>query len=189
MKLSVSPLYWRVNNRPFAQLLPGLETGHPVTVGQSPVYEFSVSDEQKAVFLVSVSDCSVCDSCAGDWPTVTGCPVSNPGNNCANGLLPKWYRFSKLAFRRTQNFGARLGCSQLQATFVSYKFLSNPVAVAFEVPPFGVVSASGASQVQLGVWGGAVSPPAGSGAAPQKLFENYAYNEASFAHFDNNCLS
>ena len=23
----------------------------------------------------------------GDWPTVTGCPVSNPGNNCANGLL------------------------------------------------------------------------------------------------------
>ena len=45
----------------FAQLLPGLETGHPVTVGQSPAY--SVSDEQKAVFLVSVSDvdCSVCD--------------------------------------------------------------------------------------------------------------------------------
>ena len=34
--------------------------------------------------------------------------------------------------------------------------------------------------------GGAVSPPAGSGAAPQ-TFENYAYNEASFAHFDNNC--
>ena len=23
----------------------------------------------------------------GDWPTVTGCPVSNPGNNCANGLF------------------------------------------------------------------------------------------------------
>ena len=38
-------------NRPFAQLLPGLETGHPVTVGQSPAYDFSVSDEQKAVFL------------------------------------------------------------------------------------------------------------------------------------------
>ena len=42
-------------NRPFAQLWPGLETGHPVTVGQSPAYDFSVSDEQKAVFLVSVS--------------------------------------------------------------------------------------------------------------------------------------
>ena len=53
-------------NRPFAQLLPGLETGHPVTVGQSPAYDFSVFDEQKAVFLVSVSDCSGCDSCAGD---------------------------------------------------------------------------------------------------------------------------
>ena len=74
-------------NRPFAQLLPGLETGHPVTVGQSPAYDFSVSDEQKAVFLVSFSDCSECDSYAGDWPTVTGCPVSNPGNNCANSLF------------------------------------------------------------------------------------------------------
>ena len=69
----------RTCNGPFAQLLPGLETGHPVTVGQSPAYDFSVSDEQKAVFLVSVSDCSECDSCASDWPTVTGCPVSNPG--------------------------------------------------------------------------------------------------------------
>ena len=77
----------KVVSGPFAQLLPGLETGHPVTVGQSPAYDFSVSNEQKGVFLVSVSDCSVCDSCAGDWPTVTGCPVSNPGNNCANGLL------------------------------------------------------------------------------------------------------
>ena len=38
-------------------------------------------------FLVSVSDCSECDSYAGDWPTVTGCPVSNSGNNCANGLF------------------------------------------------------------------------------------------------------
>ena len=51
-----------LHNRPFAQLLPGLEMGHPVTVGHSPAYDFSVSDEQKAVFLVSVSDCSVCDS-------------------------------------------------------------------------------------------------------------------------------
>ena len=80
------------NLRPFAQLLPGLETGHPVTVGQSPAYDFSVCDELKGVFLVSVSDCSECDSYAGDWPTVTGCPVSNPGNNCANGLkLANWW--------------------------------------------------------------------------------------------------
>ena len=74
-------------NRPYAQLLPGLETGLPVTVGQSPAYDFSVSDEQKAIFLVSVLDCSECDSYTGDWPTVIGCPVSNPGNNCANGLF------------------------------------------------------------------------------------------------------
>ena len=59
---------WHLPNRPFAQLLPGLETGHPVKVGQSPTYDFRVSDEQKAVFLVS---------------------VSNPGNNSANGLLWK----------------------------------------------------------------------------------------------------
>ena len=49
-------------NRPFAQLLSGLETGHPVAVGHSSAYDFSVFDEQKAVFLVSVSDCSECDS-------------------------------------------------------------------------------------------------------------------------------
>ena len=58
-----------------AQLLPGLETG--VTVGQSLAYDFSVSDEQKAVFLdnlVSISDCSETDSYAGDWQTITGCP-------------------------------------------------------------------------------------------------------------------
>ena len=55
-----------LSNRPFAQFLPGLETGHPVTIGQSPAYDFSVSDEQTAVFLVSVSDCSECDSYAGD---------------------------------------------------------------------------------------------------------------------------
>ena len=53
-------------NRPFAQLLPGLEKGHPVTVGQSPAYDFSVSDEQICAALVSVFDCSECDSYADD---------------------------------------------------------------------------------------------------------------------------
>ena len=38
-------------NRPFAQLLPGLETGHPVTVGQSPAYDFSVTMSRKLFFL------------------------------------------------------------------------------------------------------------------------------------------
>ena len=37
--------------RPFAQLLPGLETGHPVTVGQSPTCSFSVSDGREVLFL------------------------------------------------------------------------------------------------------------------------------------------
>ena len=39
------------DNRPFAQLLPGLETGHPVTVGQSPTCSFSVSDGREVLFL------------------------------------------------------------------------------------------------------------------------------------------
>ena len=38
-------------NGPFAQLLPGLETGHPVTVGQSPTCSFSVSDGREVLFL------------------------------------------------------------------------------------------------------------------------------------------
>ena len=37
-----------------------------MTVGQSPAYDFSVFDEQKALLLVSVSDISECDSYAGD---------------------------------------------------------------------------------------------------------------------------
>ena len=54
------PFY--LQNRPFAQLLSGLETGHPAAAGPSPPCDFSVSVEQKAVFLVSVLDCSEWDS-------------------------------------------------------------------------------------------------------------------------------
>ena len=49
-------------NRPFAQLLSGLETGHPAAASSSSPYDFGAFDEQKAVFLVSVSDFSECDS-------------------------------------------------------------------------------------------------------------------------------
>ena len=44
-------------NRPFAQLLSVLETGHPAAAGPSPAYDFSVFDERNAVFLVFVLDC------------------------------------------------------------------------------------------------------------------------------------
>ena len=68
---------------------PGLETRHPVTVGQSPAHdshsEQSETETRKTAFCSS----ETLKSYAGDWLTVTGCPVSNPGNNCANGLL-KW---------------------------------------------------------------------------------------------------
>ena len=50
------------NNSASRLLLSGLETGHPAAAGPSPACDFSVSDEQKAVFLVSVLDCSECDS-------------------------------------------------------------------------------------------------------------------------------
>ena len=60
-------------------------------------------------------------SYAGDWPTVTGCPVSNPDNNCANGLLT----FKSVHVKE-------LNCFQYQpvhfrhflfSSFVSYHFL------------------------------------------------------------------
>ena len=69
---------------------------YPIRQPYSPAYDFSVSDEQKAVFLVRLRFglFRVRFMCAGDWPTVTGCPVSKPGNNCANGrlgLLEPWF--------------------------------------------------------------------------------------------------
>ena len=48
-------------------------------------------------------------SYASDWPTVTGCPASNPGNNCANGLL-------LLIFTSKQN-GARFCVDQMTVFF------------------------------------------------------------------------
>ena len=74
-------------NRPFAQLLPGLETGHPMTVDQSPAYDFSVSDEQKGVFLSPFRTVlSAIHMQVTDRPSPNA-PISNPGSNCANGLF------------------------------------------------------------------------------------------------------
>ena len=72
----VFPLY----NRPFAQLLPRLETaGHPVTVGQLPAYESHSEQSEKETRKTAFCSSETLKSYAGDWPIVTRCPVSNPG--------------------------------------------------------------------------------------------------------------
>ena len=64
-------------NRPFAQLLPGLETWHPVTVGQSPAYDFSVKTSRKLFFLspfrtvLSAIHMQVTDRLSPDAPSLT----------------------------------------------------------------------------------------------------------------------
>ena len=64
-------------NRPFAQLLPGLETGHPVTVGQSLAYDFSVKASRKLFFLspfrtvLSAIHVQVTDRPSPDAPSLT----------------------------------------------------------------------------------------------------------------------
>ena len=55
-------------NRGLFQKLSGFETGHPAAAGPLPAFDFSVSDEQDAAFLVSVMDCSDCDSSGLDSP-------------------------------------------------------------------------------------------------------------------------
>ena len=45
--------------------------------------EQSETETRKTAFCSS----ETLKSYAGDWPTVTGCPVSKPGNNYANGQL------------------------------------------------------------------------------------------------------
>ena len=81
--------FWamRCNNRPFAHLLPGLETGHPVTVGQSPAYELHSEQFETETRKTAFCSSETRKSYGGDWSTVIGCHVSNPGYNCANGLL------------------------------------------------------------------------------------------------------
>ena len=55
-------------NRGLFQRLSGFETGHPAAAGPMPAFVLSVSDEQDAAFLVSVMDCSDCDSSGLDSP-------------------------------------------------------------------------------------------------------------------------
>ena len=67
-------------NRQFAQLLPGLQTGHPVTVGQSPAHESHTEQSETETRKTAFCSSETLKSHAGDWTTVTGFPVSNPGN-------------------------------------------------------------------------------------------------------------
>ena len=53
------------------QRLSGFETGHPAAAGSMPAFVLSVSDEQGAAFLVSVMDCSDCDSSGLDSPNTS----------------------------------------------------------------------------------------------------------------------
>ena len=62
-------IQWRQRtNRGLFQRLSGFETGHPAAAGSLPAFDFSVSDEQDAAFLVSVMDYSDCDSSGLDSP-------------------------------------------------------------------------------------------------------------------------
>ena len=80
-------------NRPFKQLLPGLETGHPVTVSQSSACSFSVSDGREVLFLspfravLGAIHVQVIDRPSPDAPSLT------QTNNCANGLFCLIWRF------------------------------------------------------------------------------------------------
>ena len=86
-KLWAHPVNVKFYNRPFAQILPGLETGHPVTVGQSPTCSFRVSDGREVLFLspyravLGAIHVQVTDRPSPDAPSLT------QANNCANGLL------------------------------------------------------------------------------------------------------
>ena len=71
-KFSTLSLPSAVENGSFAQLLSALETGHPAAAGPSPAYDFSVFDEQNAIFLVSVLGCFGCfssglDNLSSSW--------------------------------------------------------------------------------------------------------------------------
>ena len=52
--------------RPFAQLLPGLETGHPVTVGQSPAHESHTEQSETETRKTPFCSSETLKSYAGD---------------------------------------------------------------------------------------------------------------------------
>ena len=82
-------VFWKAkNNRPFAQLLVWVRDGASGD-GRSITCTWIAPRTARNGDKKSTSRPSeTLKLHVGDWPTVTGCPVSNPGNNCANGLFP-----------------------------------------------------------------------------------------------------
>ena len=77
---------WWVN-RPFAQLLAWVRDGASGD-GRSVTCTWLAPRTARNGDKKSTSRPSeTLKQHVGDWPTVTGCPVSNPGNNCANGVF------------------------------------------------------------------------------------------------------
>ena len=101
------------SNRPFAQLLPGLETEHPVTVGQSPAHESHSEQTETETRKTAFCSSETLISYAGDWPTVTGCPVSNPGYNCANGRWRDSHRPSWQKNKKNNIITTKVSCREL----------------------------------------------------------------------------
>ena len=78
---------WTSDNRPFAQLLAWVRDGASGD-GRSVTCTWIAPRTARNGDKKSTSRPSeTLKLHEGDWPTVNGCPVSNPGNNCANGLL------------------------------------------------------------------------------------------------------
>ena len=72
--------------------MSGFETGHPAAAGplRMPAFDFSVSDEQDAAFLVSVMDCSDCDSSG----------LSSPNSSWSIARLKEYLRRKKRPSKR-----------------------------------------------------------------------------------------
>ena len=62
-----------------------------MTVGQSPARESHTEQSEAETRKTAFCSSETLKSYAGGWTTVTGCPVSNPGKNCANGLFGQWH--------------------------------------------------------------------------------------------------
>ena len=88
--ITITNQTWWNDNRPFAQSLAWVRDGASGD-GRSVTCTWIAPRTARNGDKKSTSRPSeTLKLHVGDWPTNTGCPVSNPGNNCANGLLHVW---------------------------------------------------------------------------------------------------